>query len=109
MLAVDRHDLVEQVHVHRVFGQFGDEVRRPALHEVGPEAGMSRGCGPARGKRLAGTEPGILESITEGLGSGIVRMDVKGDIYDPEITTKTLPVLEATLGILGGQDEDTGQ
>jgi hypothetical protein len=63
----------------------------------------------ARGKRLAGTEPGILESITEGLGSGIVRMDVKGDIYDPEITTKTLPVLEATLGILGGQDEDASQ
>ncbi|MHC4131191.1 MAG: hypothetical protein ACYSR3_04230 [Planctomycetota bacterium] len=63
----------------------------------------------ARGKRLAGTEPGILESLTEGLGSGVVRMDVRGDIYDPDVTTTTLPVLEATLGILGGQDEDTDQ
>jgi hypothetical protein len=60
----------------------------------------------ARGRRLAGSEPGILGSITEGLGSGIVRMDVKGDIYDPEITTKTLPVLEATLGILGAPESD---
>jgi hypothetical protein len=36
-------------------------------------------------------------------------MDVKGDIYDPDVTTTTLPVLEATLGILGGQDEDAVQ
>jgi hypothetical protein len=63
----------------------------------------------ARGKRLAGTEPGILESLTEGLGRGVVRMDVKGDIYDPDVTTTTLPVLEATLGILGMPDEDSQQ
>ena len=63
----------------------------------------------ARGERVAGTEPGVLESLTEGLGSGIVRMDVKGDIYDPEVTTMTLPVLEATLGIFGTPESDASQ
>ena len=60
----------------------------------------------ARGKRLAGSEPGLFQSLREGISSGVVRLDVSGDIYDPKVKTKTLPVLEATLGILGGSESD---
>jgi hypothetical protein len=55
----------------------------------------------ARGQRLAGTEPSIWQSLTEGLGSAIVRMEVKGNAHDPVVTTRTLPVIKDTLEILG--------
>ena len=55
----------------------------------------------ARGKRLATDDPSILQSLTEGLGQAVVRMDVSGDIYDPKVTTKTLPLIEQTLNIFG--------
>jgi hypothetical protein len=55
----------------------------------------------SRGKRLATEDPSLLQSLTEGLGQGMVRMDVTGDLYDPKITTKTMPVIEQTLQIFG--------
>ena len=55
----------------------------------------------ARGARLAVAEPSILQSLTEGLGHAVVRIEVTGNFYDPKITTKTLPVIKETLGILG--------
>ena len=55
----------------------------------------------SRGKRLATDDPSILESLTEGLTRAVVRMDVTGDLYDPKITTKTLPVIDHTLEIFG--------
>jgi hypothetical protein len=55
----------------------------------------------ARGKRLATDDPSILQSLTEGLGQAVVRMDVTGDFYDPRVTTKTLPLIEQTLNIFG--------
>jgi len=55
----------------------------------------------ARGKRLAGAEPSFLESLTEGLGKAVVRMEVTGNVYDPQVETKTLPVVEDSLKILG--------
>ncbi len=55
----------------------------------------------ARGRRLAGAEPSVLQSLTEGLGSAVVRMEVKGNVHDPVVTTRTLPVIEDTLEILG--------
>ena len=55
----------------------------------------------ARGRRLATADPSIWQSLTEGLGRAVVRMDVTGDFYDPKVTTKTLPVIEETLQILG--------
>jgi hypothetical protein len=55
----------------------------------------------SRGKRLATDDPSILQSLTEGLAQGMVRMDVTGDLYDPKITTKTMPVIEQTLQIFG--------
>jgi len=57
----------------------------------------------ARGKRLATDDPSILQSLTEGLGQAVVRMDVTGDLYDPKITTKTLPLIEQTLNIFGSK------
>ncbi len=57
----------------------------------------------ARGRRLATDDPSILQSLTEGLGQGVVRMDVAGSLYDPKIKTKTLPVIEGTLQILGAK------
>jgi len=55
----------------------------------------------ARGRRLATDDPSVLQSLTEGLGQAVVRMEVTGDFYDPKVTTKTLPVIEETLKMLG--------
>ncbi len=55
----------------------------------------------ARGRRLATKKPSILESLTEGLGRAVVRVEVKGKMSDPQITTRTLPVIGETLEILG--------
>lgn len=55
----------------------------------------------ARGKRLATDDPSILQSLTEGLGQAVVRMEVTGNFDDPVVATKTLPVIEETLQILG--------
>jgi hypothetical protein len=55
----------------------------------------------ARGSRLAREKPSLWESLTEGLGRAVVRVEVKGKANDPQITTKPLPVLKETLKILG--------
>ena len=55
----------------------------------------------ARGRRLASANPSILQSLTEGLSRAVVRVEVKGKVSDPQITTMPLPVIEETLGILG--------
>ena len=59
----------------------------------------------ARGKRLATDDPSILQSLTEGLGQAVVRIDVTGDFYDPKVTTKTLPLIEQTLNIFGSKPD----
>ncbi len=55
----------------------------------------------ARGRRLATAEPSLLQSLTEGLSPAVVRMEVTGSVYDPKITTRTLPLFRDTLEILG--------
>jgi hypothetical protein len=55
----------------------------------------------ARGKRLAESPPSVIQSLTEGLGGGVVRMEVTGKADNPQIQTKTLPVIEESLKILG--------
>ena len=55
----------------------------------------------ARGKRLATEEPGVLQSLTEGLGHGVVRMIVTGKLSDPQVVTTALPVIREAMGILG--------
>ena len=55
----------------------------------------------ARGRRLAAAEPSILQSLTEGLGHAVVRMEVTGNVYDPQVTTTTLPVIKEAVEILG--------
>jgi hypothetical protein len=57
----------------------------------------------ARGSRLASGEPSVLDSLTESLGSAVVRMEVTGDYHDPKVTTKTLPVLQQTLDLFSGK------
>ena len=57
----------------------------------------------ARGRRLATDDPSVLQSLTEGLGQAVVRIEVTGDFNDPKVTTKTLPVIEETLKILGAK------
>ena len=54
-----------------------------------------------RGRRLAAAEPSILQSLAEGLGGGVVRMEVSGNVYDPQVEIKTLPVIKDSLQILG--------
>ncbi len=55
----------------------------------------------ARGRRLAPTNPSIWQSLTEVLGRAVVRVEVKGKIGDPQITTMPLPVIKETLEIFG--------
>ncbi len=55
----------------------------------------------SRGRRAVAGSPSLLQSLTEGLGQAVVRMEIAGNFHDPEITTKTLPVIEETLQILG--------
>ncbi len=54
-----------------------------------------------RGKRLADAEPSVLESLAENIGGYVVRMDVTGNAYDPDVKIKTLPVIKDSLQILG--------
>lgn len=61
----------------------------------------------ARGKRLAGAKPGVLQSLTEGLGQGIVRMDVTGNVYDPKVITETLPAVKGAFHLLGTKKEES--
>ena len=55
----------------------------------------------ARGKRLAAAEPSVVQSLAEGLGQAVVRVEVTGNVHDPQVTTRTLPVIEDSLKILG--------
>jgi hypothetical protein len=55
----------------------------------------------ARGSRLAKDNPSLWESLTEGLGRAVMRVEVKGKVSDPQISTKSLPVIGDTLEILG--------
>ena len=55
----------------------------------------------ARGKRLINAEPSILGSLTEDLGQAIVRVEVTGDVSDPQVTTRALPLIKDALGLLG--------
>ena len=55
----------------------------------------------ARGQRLAAAEPSVLQSLTEGLGGAVIRMEVTGNFSNPEVQTKALPVIEDSLRILG--------
>jgi len=55
----------------------------------------------ARGKRLATADPSIIGSLAEGLGRAVVKIEVIGDFYDPQVITTPLPFLKGTLDILG--------
>ncbi|MHC4076091.1 MAG: hypothetical protein ACYSRZ_06725, partial [Planctomycetota bacterium] len=55
----------------------------------------------ARSRRHASEEPSLWQSFTEGLGTAVVKMEVDGNIYDPKVKTTALPVIKATLGLLG--------
>jgi hypothetical protein len=61
----------------------------------------------ARGRRLATDDPSVLQSLTEGLGQAVVRMNVTGDFNDPKVTTQTLPVIGGTLQVLGAKPADS--
>jgi hypothetical protein len=39
--------------------------------------------------------------LAEGLSQAVVRVEVTGNVHDPQVTTRTLPVIEDSLKILG--------
>jgi hypothetical protein len=55
----------------------------------------------ARGQRLAEAEPSVMQSLAEGIGQAVVRVEVTGNVYDPQVTTRTLPVIKDSLEIFG--------
>jgi hypothetical protein len=54
-----------------------------------------------RGRRLSTAEPSVLQSLPDALGGAVVRMEVTGNVYDPQVETRTLPVIADSLNILG--------
>jgi len=52
----------------------------------------------ARGQRLATAEPTVLQSLTEGFGQALVRLEVTGDYCEPKVRTTALPVITGFLG-----------
>jgi hypothetical protein len=50
---------------------------------------------------VAAANPSLLQSLTESLGGAVVRMEVTGSVDHPEVETKTLPLIEDSLKILG--------
>ncbi|MHC4645661.1 MAG: hypothetical protein ACYTBJ_09160 [Planctomycetota bacterium] len=63
----------------------------------------------ARGSRLATGEPSVIGSLTEGLGSAVVRINVSGNLYDPDVKKTALPVLKDTLDIFGPKPPAPGR
>ncbi len=55
----------------------------------------------ARGRRLATAEPSVLQSLPDALGGAVVRMDVTGNVHDPQVETRALPLIADSLNILG--------
>ncbi|MHC4571514.1 MAG: hypothetical protein ACYS0C_05510 [Planctomycetota bacterium] len=55
----------------------------------------------ARGPRVATEEPSVLQSLAEGLGIAVVRMEVTGKVYEPQVKTRALPVIKDSLQIFG--------
>lgn len=55
----------------------------------------------ARGQRLATAEPSVLQSLPDALGGAVVRLEATGNVYDPHVETKALPVIADSLQILG--------
>ena len=46
----------------------------------------------------------MFQALTEGLGGAVVRVEVTGTAADPRIETKTLPVIEDSLRVLGASE-----
>ncbi|MBM4025254.1 MAG: hypothetical protein FJ280_07585, partial [Planctomycetes bacterium] len=55
--------------------------------------------------RHAAAGPSVLQSLTEGLGGAVVRIEVTGTAGSPRVQTKALPVLEDSLRLLGTPQE----
>ncbi|MHC4755740.1 MAG: hypothetical protein ACYTBP_11415 [Planctomycetota bacterium] len=58
----------------------------------------------ARGERLAKAEPSLLQSLADNIGMAVVKMEVKGDYYDPKVKTTALPVVEDMFNLLGTKE-----
>ena len=56
----------------------------------------------ARGRRLATADPSVLGSLAEGLGQAVVvKIEVTGDFYDPQVKVKPLPFIQGALDVIG--------
>lgn len=49
---------------------------------------------------LAGVEPVILDSLLRGLGSAFWKIEIRGDLREPEIRTISLPIIQFPLDLL---------
>ena len=49
---------------------------------------------------LAGVEPIVLDSLLRGLGSAFWKIEIRGDMREPEIRTVSLPILQLPLDML---------
>ena len=56
--------------------------------------------------RILTSDPSMLESLAKSLGSAVIKVEVRGDLDEPLIKTKTttLPVFRAPLDLLGDKE-----
>jgi hypothetical protein len=58
-----------------------------------------------RGPRLTNLDPRVIGALTDALSPGVLQMDVSGNVYEPQIKVKPLPVVKGTLELLGTPDK----
>ena len=111
VIALDRHQDVEQLRGLRVLGQLGDEVRGPALHQVGTERRVAlgdRAVVVARLRDAAAHDRGVVGLADHDLGLGPLLFEHPGDALEGAAGAETgHPVvqgliLEISEDLLGG-------
>ncbi len=60
-----------------------------------------------RGPRLTNLDPQVIGALTDALSPGVLQMDVSGNIYEPRVKVKPLPVVKGTLELLGTRKENS--
>ncbi len=106
IVALDRDDAVDEFRVDRVFGQLGNEVRAPALHQVGAEQRMAvdrRAVGEAFLLDAAAEYWRIVRLANDDLGIGALFLQHARDAFqraagtesgDPVIEPLTLEIVK---------------
>lgn len=54
--------------------------------------------------RILTETPSMIESLAKSLGAAVVKIEIHGDLDEPQIKTTTLPMFEASFDLLGDKE-----